>query len=314
MTRILTVTLNPALDITTSVERLVSGRKLRCRAPRIDAGGGGVNVSRAIAKLGESSLAFVALGGPIGEMMKQQLHKDGIDYEFFKSEGDTRQSLVVHDDATVEQYRFVLPGPIWSEAEFGMFTDRLKQLIKPGSQVVLSGSMPPGVGDDAATPIVQLADDQAARVVADISGPALTALSQSGPNRSLTFIISENEAGRLAGEQLDVQKASAFARSLLNNGAAETIIVTLGDKGAVAVGADESWHVAPPAMRVISKVGAGDSFAAGLTIGLTRAWPLSKALAYAMASAASAVTTPATELCTKQGTEACFKDVACKRL
>ena len=240
MTRAVTVTLNPALDITTSVERLVSGRKLRCKAPRIDAGGGGVNVSRAIAKLGETSLAMLALGGPIGEKMRRLLQEEGIDCEFFQAEGDTRQSFVVHDDDAGAQYRFILPGPCWTEAGFEMFIERLRQLIKSGDHVVLSGSMPPGVGNDAATRIVQLAERQDARVVTDISGPALTALSHSRPNRSLTMIMNENEAARLAGNQLDVQKATEFTRPIVKSGAAETIVITLGDKGAVAVKTDEA--------------------------------------------------------------------------
>jgi len=314
MTGIVTVTLNPALDITTAVERLIGGRKLRCRTPRIDAGGGGVNVSRAIAKLGETSLAFLALGGATGETLRRILEKEGIGIECFEADGDTRQSFAVHEEASGEQYRFVLPGPCWSEAEFEMFIGRLGQLTKPGDHVVLSGSMPPGVGDDAGAQIVQLAESRDARVLADISGRALEVLSHGGLNRSLALIINKDESDRLAGKDLDVQQAVEFARSLVNSGAAETVIVTLAGKGAVAVRIEEAWHVAPPEVKVVSKVGAGDSFAAGLVIGLSRTWPLSKALTYAVASAASAVTTPATELCSKDDTEAYYKTVSCKRL
>lgn len=314
MTRILTVTLNPALDITTAVESLVSGTKLRCRAPRIDAGGGGVNVSRAIAKLGGTSLAFLALGGPTGETLRRILETEGIEQECFEAEGDTRQSFAVHEESSGEQYRFILPGPRWSEAVFEAAIKRLRQLIKPGDYVVVSGSMPPGVGNDAAVRIVQLADSLDARIVTDISGPALTALSQGTSNQSLTLVMSENVAAGLAGRHLDVPKAVELCRSLVDNGAAETVIATLGEIGAVAAKGSEAWHLVPLAVDVISKVGAGDSFAAGLIIGLYRTWPLSRALTYAMASASSAVTTPATELCTKEGTEACIERVSCNRL
>ena len=314
MIKILTVTLNPALDITTAVEGLISGIKLRCRAPRIDAGGGGVNVSRAIAKLGETSLAFLALAGSTGETLRRILETEGIEHECFEAEGDTRQSFIVHEEASGEQYRFILPGPCWSEAVFEAFIERLGQMIKPADHVVVSGSMPPGVADDAAERIVQLAASLNARVVADISGPALTALSQGTSNRSLTLIMNENVAAELAGGHLDVPKAVDFCRPLVDHGAAETAIVTLAETGAVAVSDSEAWRVVPPDMDVVSKVGAGDSFAAGLVIGLYKAWPLSRALTYAMASAASAVTTPATELCTTEGTEACIESVSCNRL
>ena len=314
MTGIVTVTLNPALDLTTSVECLVSGVKLRCRTPRVDAGGGGVNVSRAIAKLGDDSLAFVALGGPTGETLRRILVTEGIKHECFETIGETRQSLVVHEDASGEQYRFVLPGPCWSAAKFEALIDRLGRLIEPGQCVVVSGSMPPGVRDDAAVRIVRLAENLNACAVADISGPALAALAQSAPNRSLTLIMNENVATGMAGKTLDVRRATEFCRQLVGKGAAETAIVTLGDNGAVAAREGEAWHVSPPPVDVVSKVGAGDSFAAGLVIGLNKNWPFSRALTYAMASATSAVTTPATELCTMEGTEACIGSVSCNRL
>ena len=314
MTGIVTVTLNPALDLTTSVESLVSGIKLRCRTPRVDAGGGGVNVSRAIAKLGDTSLALVALGGPTGETLRRILETEGIRHECFETDGETRQSLVVHEDATGEQYRFILPGPCWSESMFEALVDRLKRLIEQGSCVVVSGSMPPGVGENAAVRIVELAESMNAHVVADISGPALTTLTQSTSNRSLTLIMSESVATGIAGKHLDVGQAAEFCLRLVDNDAAETAIVTLGDMGVVAAREGKAWHLVPPPVDVVSKVGAGDSFAAGLVIGLCKTWPFAEALTYAMAAASSAVTTPATELCTREGTAACIDSVSCNLL
>src|SRR6476660_9435452 len=111
MLPVLTVTLNPALDLTTSVERLKPLRKLRCAAPRFHPGGGGVNVSRAIKELGGESRAFVAVGGQTGGQLRRLLDRAGLDVDYWPLSGETRTSFTVMDEAAKVPYRFLLPGP-----------------------------------------------------------------------------------------------------------------------------------------------------------------------------------------------------------
>ncbi len=144
MAQILTVTLNPALDLATTTEAVLAGPKLRCDMPRADAGGGGVNVSRALRQLGGASTALVALGGGAGARLGELLVADGIDVLRLDAPGETRQSLAVTDRTSGGQYRFVMPGPTWDSSDVDRAVDSIVAASGKGTLVVLSGSLPPG--------------------------------------------------------------------------------------------------------------------------------------------------------------------------
>ena len=126
-TPVLTLTLNPALDMATTVAAVVPDQKLRCSEPLLDPGGGGLNVSRAIAALGGESLALVALGGLTGDRLAGLIRRESVPFLALTAPGETRQSLTVTDASTGQQYRFMLPGPVWSEAD----QDRVFLLLRP---------------------------------------------------------------------------------------------------------------------------------------------------------------------------------------
>lgn len=315
MERIITITFNPAIDLTTSVKSVVSGPKLRCRQPRIDPGGGGINVSRAIAKLGFKSIGLAAIGGVTGEMLKCQVEQQGLDVRWVTISGETRQSFTVHDESTSEQYRFVLPGPRWSIASFLDWLKIVSQSIQANDFVVASGSLPPGVPSDAYHQLSEIAAGAAAKLIVDTSGPALEALVRKPGAALSVLVMDENEAGQLAGiPYVEIEDAIRIGDSLISDGIAETIIVTLGGRAAVASSSLGKLCLFPPEVPVCSKVGAGDSFVAGLVIGLSERRPLCQTLSYAMGAATSAVTTAATELCTREGAERYASAVECKWL
>lgn len=142
MPDILTITLNPAFDVSSSVDKVVPGPKLRCEPPRHDPGGGGVNVSRAIQRLEGRSLAFVALGGGTGALLRALLDAEGIRVVQFHVAGNTRQSFAVLETSTMRQFRFQLPGPVWPEAQTAAMLADLGTHMLPGRVAVLSGSLP----------------------------------------------------------------------------------------------------------------------------------------------------------------------------
>ena len=315
MTRIVTVTLNPALDITANVERVVAGKKLRCSNPRLDPGGGGVNVSRALMKLGAESLPFIAVGGAIGDTLRRQLTKEGIEATWFEIAGSTRQSVVVDEQLTGAQYRFVLPGPDWTAKAWQESLAVIRNLLSSGDLVVGSGSLPPGVPDDYYVRLSEIAKDSRARILLDTSGRALAAIAATAAWPAAVVLMDEEETCQLLGEPAPEEPAiRAIGRDLVARGVAEIAVFTLGARGAIAVTKDGGWRVAPPVVKVVSKVGAGDSFMAGLALGCRQGWPFDQTITYAMAAAASAVTTPATELCTKTGTDKFRADVTCAPL
>ena len=139
MSQILTITLNPALDVATAVDAVVPGAKLRCDAPRYDPGGGGVNVSRAVLRLGGQSQAFVAFGGETGLMALSMLKAEGIEPIHFPVPGNTRQSMAVVETSTGKQYRFQLPGPEWPPEQTAALLSALAPHLTPGRLVVMSG-------------------------------------------------------------------------------------------------------------------------------------------------------------------------------
>ena len=170
---ILTVTLNPALDLTTSAPRVVPDDKLRCTAPRFDPGGGGINVSRAIRAMGGDSTALVALGGATGTRLAGLLADAGLPLLTLPAPGETRQSVTVDDQALGRQYRFVMPGPEWSDADVEAALQAAVDALRPDALLVLSGSNPPGVPAGFAARLAERLQGSGARLVVDTSGEAL---------------------------------------------------------------------------------------------------------------------------------------------
>ncbi|EPX82835.1 1-phosphofructokinase family hexose kinase [Salipiger mucosus] len=199
MTDILTVTLNPALDLSTGAERVVPGLKLRCEAAEADPGGGGINVARVVAALGGSARAFVALGGPTGMRLQDALAEHRIPLVRMKAPGATRESLAVTDRGTGEQYRFVMPGPDWGEAHVAQALSAIAGAVPEGGIVVLSGSQPPGVPVEFPTRLCEALAGKGAKVIVDTSGPALAYLAAGTDPAPFVLRMDSAEAEDLAG-------------------------------------------------------------------------------------------------------------------
>ena len=294
---ILTVTLNPALDLATAADAVVPDLKLRCDKPRADPGGGGINVSRAIKIIGGQSTAMVALGGATGTRLADLLKAAGLSLLRLTAPGETRQSLAVTDRASGTQYRFVMPGPEWHMTQLPGTIAAIAEAALAGGWVVMSGSNPPGIAPGFEQMLTVRLKDGRARLLVDASGEALRALAGSSiPVDVLRMDSLEAEA--LAGRPLPLRSDSAaFAAGLVRDGAARSVIVARGADGSVVAGPDGAWHAAAAPVRVVSAVGAGDSFVAGFVLAMARGWPVQEALALGTAAASAAVTTPATDLC-----------------
>jgi 6-phosphofructokinase 2 len=293
---ILTLTLNPALDMSTEVPEIIPGHKLRCSEPLLDPGGGGLNVSRAIRSLGGESLALVALGGLTGDRLAGLIRQAGVTFLSILGPGETRLSLSVHEEATGKQYRFMLPGPVWGAAERARVFTLLRATARPGGYSVISGSQPPGTPIDFAS---QLAESMpGSKVVLDTSGkPLLEAVKNPIPGLEVLRMDGE-EAESLTGHPLRDRKDTAdFAQDLARQGVARKVVVARGADGNVLATVDHRLFSPAPRVRVRSTVGAGDSFVAALVLAMARGQTDEEALALGSAAAAAAVTTDATQLC-----------------
>lgn len=297
-TDILTITLNPTVDYATSAERVYPDHKLRCSDPHIDPGGGGINVARAIRKLGGQATALVAIGGSTGAHLLQLLALEGVPTVAFQGPGETRQSMSVTDRKTMEQFRFVMPGPSWTDADVQRGLNSIDQAAGDGTFVVLSGSQPPGVAKEFPTILADHVAGRGARLIVDTSGPALHNLL-SAPHEALYVLRMDGaEAEELAGRPLPERADSAaFARELVDKGVAHNIIVARGADGSILANAAGAWHALGAPVKVLSKVGAGDSFVGAFTLWCARGEALPEALRAGVSAASAAVASEATRLC-----------------
>lgn len=290
MSKIVTLTLNPALDISTEVERLVPAVKMRCARERVDPGGGGLNAARTIAALGGDALAIHCSGGSVGRRLERLLEREGVDQLAVRVDGETRQSFAVHEREAGHQYRFVLPGPPMVSAEWTGALAAVSDAVEEGGYVLGSGSLPPGAPADFYARLARTVQVHDAKLVLDTAGPALEAALGSG-----IHLIKPNwrEFDALLGVSRppDDPARRAEAVRMADEGAAEIVIVTLGEHGALIANRDGAIEIAPPPVEVVSAVGGGDAFAGAVTLGFSRGLEVEAACRLAVAAAAAAVGT-----------------------
>ena len=293
--RVLCLTMNPAVDLATETERVVPTHKLRCGDTLHDAGGGGVNVARVLSRLGGHCTAVCPTGGSSGQWLQKRMREEGLDSVFLPIAEETRVSFTVHEHSTGAEFRFVMPGPRLSEAEWQHCLQWLEALQPFPDLLVASGSLPPGVPADFYARLARLCRDKGARLVLDTSGPALAAALAEG-----VFLFKPNlkELAELSGQSLESAKQwQTAARQLVLDGKADVVALTLGHLGALLVTRDAMWSAPPLDVPVASAVGAGDSFVGAMVWGLQRGLPLEEAFAWGIAAGTATLLSAGTALC-----------------
>jgi 6-phosphofructokinase 2 len=301
MPRIVTLTMNPALDASTSVERVQPEHKLRCGEPQFHPGGGGINVARVLHRLGTDVLAVHPAGGLTGQRLCELLAAERLPNVCVPIAGETRESFNVHERASGHDWRFVLPGPTLSAAESQACLDHLAALADAPRYLVASGSLPPGAPDDFYAQVASAARARGSRAVVDSSGAALAAALRAGVYLVKPSLRELRESSGLALQTLQEQR-DGCAR-LVAQGRAEIIALSLGGAGALLVTAQEAWHAPALKVDVASTIGAGDSFLAGLLWSLDRDLPPAEALRWAMACGAAALLSAGTALSRREDVE-----------
>lgn len=298
--RIVTLCMNPALDITTSTRVVRPTDKLRCAAARYDPGGGGINVAHVAQVLGAAATAVFPGGGPTGEMVDTLLVAEGLTTERITIGGSTRESFTIDELSTGRQYRFVVPGPQLTLAEQTECLLRLRHAATSAAIVVASGSLPPGVPEDFYQQVADICLDLDALFLLDASGGGLTHVNSG------VFLLkpSVRELREAAGRELttDAEQLAA-ARELIDRGAAQYVLVSRGAQGALLASREGGQLFAPVTVPPGSGVGAGDAMVAGVAVGLTKGWPLVEAVRLGIAAGAAMLLTPGTAPCTRADTE-----------
>lgn len=312
MKSVVTLTLNPAIDVSTSVAKVAPTHKLRCAKSISHPGGGGINVARVISRMGGNVTTVYPRGGISGQLLQRLVESEGLSNITFAVTEETRESFTVLETESGAEYRFVLPGHSLTGAEWQTGLDTLERLSEPPDVIVMSGSLPPGVPSDFYAQATRVMKDRGAKVVLDTSGPALAAGLKEG-----LFLIKPNlrELQELTGQTLQDEASWIQAcSSLVASGQVEVIALTLGDKGALLVSQTNILRAPALAIHAASTVGAGDSFLGAMIWALSSGHDLEMAFRYGVAAGSAALLSAGTQLCHRHDVERLYKQVVVHEL
>ena len=301
MKKIITLTVNPAIDKSTSVARLSSNSKLRCEQPKYEAGGGGINVSRVINELGNTSLCMYMAGGPTGSHLQDILRSLNIQQQVIPIKGWVRENLSVIDTSNHQQYRFGMPGPTVAESEWQNALIQIETVLNRGDFLIASGSLCPGMPVDFYALVSAIANRKGAKYILDTSGEALLRGAQAG-----VYLLKPNlrELATLCDvETISFFELEGFAKTFLENNPCEILLVSLGAQGAMLITKTITHHIPAPIVYQKSTIGAGDSMVAGMIFALTESKSLLEMAIYGVACGTAATITSGTELCKKKDVE-----------
>lgn len=303
MNDIITITFNPCIDKSTTVIALKPEKKLSCTPPTFEPGGGGINVARAIKKLGGEAIAVYPSGGYSGKFLNILLEQENIPQLNIETKQHTRENMIVWDTATNQQYRFGMPGQHLSEDEW----QRCLQAIEENHSefIVASGSLPPGVPTDILARLAKIAKKQKRKLIVDSTGEALLCAVEEG-----VYLVKPNlgELSTLAGEEtIETNDIERLAKDLSRNGSCEIVVVSMGALGAMLISREGTYKVDAPIVKGQTTVGAGDSMVAGIVLYISQGKSLLKALQYGVACGTAATLNAGTALCNKDDVDRLFE-------
>ena len=291
--KVVTLTMNPAVDVSAVAEAVIPTEKVRCHGSRRDPGGGGINVARVVGRLGGDVTAIYPAGGLTGRALSRLLEREHVKGEVIEIEGETREDITILDRQSGRQYRFILPGPDLSVREWQACLAAVERM-GPGLACA-SGSLPPGVPNDFYARFAETARRAGQKAFLDTAGEALKEATKAPfhlikPNlRELSSLVDDD----LSNERAQI----AACRDVLSRSRIEAIALSLGAQGALLVTRQSAFRAYCPAVQPASTVGAGDSFMGAMIWALARELPWSEALRVATAAGTAAVLTEGTELC-----------------
>lgn len=286
---IVTVTPNPSIDRTITVEQLQMGEINRALLSRVDPGGKGVNVSRALSANSRPTLAVVPLGGPDGRLLETLLDAAAVGFRVVPLSGTTRTNVAVVDPAG-QTTKVNEPGPVLTADELAALQSAVLAAAEGADWLALCGSLPPGAPDSWFADIIAA---HPGRVAVDASGDGFKLAVAAGPD-----LIKPNreELEELVGRALPTLADVCAAASTVVADGVGMVVVSLGSDGALAVTTEGQWFATATVASPLSTVGAGDCLLAGLLQALEAGATPQHALAEAVAWGAAAVSLPGSQV------------------
>ena len=291
---IYTVTLNPALDKTLCIPGFAAGSVNRVKAQRLDAGGKGINVSKAIKALGGESRAYAPIGGQAGQTLKELVSALGIELLYTEIQGETRTNIKITDALTGQTTDINSPGPVLDTKSAETIYERVLALPSAGDTVVLSGSLPEGFGTDRLKALIDGLKLCGVSVLADLSGAALKAVAEAGPCliKPNIFELSELADGRFN----EINEIISCAKGLQARFGIDTVVVSMGENGLLTIAKSGVYRAFAPKVEVKSTVGAGDAVTGAFAYGLENNMSIKQITALAAAAGAAAVAAEGTQM------------------
>ena len=293
--KLITVTLNPAIDTAYQLDKLKIGESTRTKNPLKSAGGKGLNVTKVAKLLGEDIIATGFLGGSNGAFIRDQLEKLGVTDEFIQVQGETRQCLSFIDSER-NQTEILEEGPCISECEAKLFEEKIAKLLKNASEasggqdagcsavLAVSGSLPKGFVSGLYRMILAEAKKSGVKVILDTSGQALIDCIEDGP-----YLIKPNlqELEQVLGYRCQNEDEIWSAMEKLQEKGIKVVIVSDGENGSLVLYEDKHYRVSAAKIEAASAVGSGDSFIAGFAAGMVRGYSIEQTLVLASACGAA---------------------------
>ena len=303
--KIITLTINPALDKSAKIDELIPFEKLECSEITYHPGGGGINISRVLNRLNTKSLCVFPYGGKTGEHLIELLREENIETTTKEISSLTRENFAVFDKNSNLQYRFGMPTAPFSETEITALENIISDELTSGDIFVISGSLPKGLPKDYYSKLIQKLATKNIRIIVDTSGAAFNEILNNEvylikPNRS--------ELAALAGKTfLSSEEQEYFALELIKNRKAEFVVVSLGKQGAFIAHKNGIDYVNAPNIIAKSTIGAGDSMVAGLIHGIIHNETPKNMLRWGVACGVSATMSEGSDLAHKNNIENVLK-------
>lgn len=291
---VVTMTLNPALDKTVTIDKLNQGGLNRVSGIRIDAGGKGINVAKVLKKFSTDTVAAGLIAGFQGQTLLGLLSDENIEAQFLKIQGDTRTNLKIVEEETNVTTEINEAGFYVNESDLELFKEKLSVLLENASFLVLSGSLPRGVKEDVYSDYINLARSKGVKTVLDADGAALQKGIEASP-----YAVKPNisELEKLFGRKMSDNSDIVDAGRVLQKRGIEIVAVSMGAEGAILMNKEEVLRVKTFPITPMSTVAAGDSMVAALVFSLMKGYTLKETAKWITAAGTITASKPGTQVC-----------------
>lgn len=303
--KIITLTLNPAIDVHCHAESFQLYRESVADVTERDAGGKGINISRALCEVGVPNIAYVVLGSDNGADFEMQLKGYGINYKALKIDGRIRENITLHTDNNPET-RLSFRGFTASDMLIDDLEEKISEEITDDTYLTFTGSVPQGISHDRILNFLEKLSEKGVKLIIDSKSITKEDLIRIKP-----FLIkpNEEEVSSYIGYEVQSLDDCVEGAKLLNNSGIENAMITLGEKGAMMAASGEIFFASPAEIKVISTIGAGDSSIGGFLYAIYNGKDASECLKTAVAFGSAACMTRGTKPPSKENIEKIIKQI-----